>query len=56
MGKAKARPDLVRQVISKARTDGLLETYRAVMGRLDNLVPLGYSSAGQVIAVGEGCG
>ena len=53
VGKAKARPDLVRQVISKARTDGLLETYRAVMGRLDNLVPLGYSSAGQVIAVGK---
>ena len=52
LGKAKARPDLVKQVINKIKTDGLLETYRQVMARLDAPVPLGYSSAGVVIEVG----
>lgn len=54
IGKARERPDLVRQVISKIQTEGILETYKAVMARLDAPVPLGYSSAGIVIDVGEG--
>lgn len=53
IGKAMARPDLVRQVIAKIQTEGIVETYKAVMARLDNPVPLGYSSAGIVIDVGE---
>jgi len=53
-GKALARPDLVRQVIAKARAEGVLETYRQAMNRLDTPVPLGYSSAGVVIDVGPG--
>jgi len=52
LGKAKARPDLVKQVISKIKTDGLFETYRQVMARLDSPMPLGYSSAGVVVEVG----
>ena len=52
-GKALARPDLVRQVISKARTEGVIEAYRQAMNRLDTPVPLGYSSAGVVIDVAE---
>ncbi|HWR34484.1 MAG TPA: bi-domain-containing oxidoreductase [Clostridia bacterium] len=52
--KAKARPDLVRQVLDKARRDGLLTTLDAVRSRLDKPISLGYSSAGTVIAVGEG--
>jgi predicted dehydrogenase/threonine dehydrogenase-like Zn-dependent dehydrogenase len=52
LGKARARPDLVRTVINKARTDGLLNTYRAVSSRLDSKTPLGYSSAGRVLEVG----
>jgi predicted dehydrogenase/threonine dehydrogenase-like Zn-dependent dehydrogenase len=52
--KAVARPDLVKQVIRKIKTEGLTETYRQAMERLDTPVPLGYSSSGRVIAVGEG--
>lgn len=54
LGKAIARPDLLKQVIAKLKTEGFIETYRAVMARLDNPVPLGYSSSGVVIDVGEG--
>ena len=54
LGKAKARPDLVKQVINKVKTDGLMEAYKASMSRLDNPVPLGYSCAGKVIETGSG--
>ena len=54
LGKAMARPDLVRQVIAKAQAEGILEAWRQAMGRLDTPVPLGYSSAGVVIDVGPG--
>ncbi len=54
LGKALARPDLTRQVIDLAKNEGLLKAYRQAMSRLDNLVPLGYSSAGVVLEVGEG--
>jgi predicted dehydrogenase len=52
--KAKARPDLVRQVMDKARREGVLNALDAVSSRLDQPLSLGYSSAGTVIAVGEG--
>ena len=52
--KARARPDLVRQTIDKFRRDGLAETVRAVMTRLDEPTPLGYSAAGVVARVGAG--
>ena len=51
--KARARPDLVRQVVRKAQTDGLASTARAVRARLDDDVPLGYSAAGIALEVGE---
>src|SRR5664280_509495 len=51
--KARARPDLVRQVLRKARADGVLPTLRAVRTRLDDEMPLGYSAAGTVLEVGE---
>jgi predicted dehydrogenase/threonine dehydrogenase-like Zn-dependent dehydrogenase len=54
-GKAKERPDLVRKVVDKARRDGVLATFKAVMARLDEPLPLGYSAAGEVIEVGAGC-
>jgi predicted dehydrogenase/threonine dehydrogenase-like Zn-dependent dehydrogenase len=52
--KAKSRPDLVRDVISKVQRDGLLAAIHAVRSRLDQPQNPGYSSAGTVIAVGEG--
>jgi len=52
--KAKSRPDLVRDVISKVQRDGLFSAIQAVRSRLDQPQNPGYSSAGTVIAVGEG--
>lgn len=54
VGKAMARPDLVRQVVAKARAEGVLEAYHQAVNRLDTPVPLGYSSAGTVIDAGRG--
>jgi predicted dehydrogenase/threonine dehydrogenase-like Zn-dependent dehydrogenase len=52
--KAKARPDLVREVIGKIQRDGIFSAVHAVRSRLDQPQTPGYSSAGAVIAVGEG--
>lgn len=54
VGKAKERPDLVRQVIGKIRRDGFLSTFRAVQARLDTPLALGYSAAGTVRETGRG--
>ncbi|WP_217566575.1 bi-domain-containing oxidoreductase [Streptomyces sp. GbtcB7] len=56
VGKARQRPDQVRQVLNTARQLGVVETYRMVQDRLDRPMTLGYSCAGEVIAVGEGVG
>lgn len=56
IGKAAARPDLVRQVISKAEREGLLPTLEAAFNKLDQPMPLGYSSAGTIVEVGTGMG
>ena len=52
--KAQSRPDLVREVISKVQRDGIFSAIQAVRSRLDQPQSPGYSSAGTVIAVGEG--
>jgi len=52
VGKARSRPDLVRQVMGNVKTEGLVATYKKVQNRLDNYKELGYSSAGTVIASG----
>lgn len=54
VGKAQARPDLVNQLLDKARREGLLPTIEAAFNRLDQPMSLGYSSAGTVIALGAG--
>jgi predicted dehydrogenase/threonine dehydrogenase-like Zn-dependent dehydrogenase len=55
VGKARARPDLARQVIERVRHDGLRETYRTVQTRLTTPAPLGYSSAGVVLKTAPDC-
>ena len=50
--KARARPDLVRQVVRKAQAEGIPAATRAVRGRLATDVPPGYSAAGVVAEVG----
>src|SRR6478736_206684 len=52
--KAKSRPDLVRDVMTKVRRDGVLSAVSAVRSRLDQPLSLGYSSAGAIVEVGEG--
>ena len=54
VGKAKERPDLVRQVLGKLRRDGLMATLRTVKAKLDAPIALGYSCAGVVREVGRG--
>lgn len=51
LGKARARPELARQVVEKARQDGVKETYRTVIQRLEAPNLLGYSAAGRVLSV-----
>jgi predicted dehydrogenase len=53
LGKARARPDLVKRFVEKAKKEGLLKTYKEALGRLDNPTALGYSSAGVVVEVGS---
>lgn len=53
IGKARHRPDLVKKTLEKAKRDGLSATVGAVRGRLDELAPIGYSSAGIVLSVGS---
>jgi len=54
LGKARSRPDLVKQVVEKARREGVLTSAEAAFNRLDQPMPLGYSSAGTVVELGEG--
>lgn len=53
VGKARSRPDLVKQVLDKARREGLVPTVQAAFNRLDQPMALGYSSAGVIVALGR---
>ena len=53
VGKARSRPDLVRQVLDKAKREGLVPTVQAAFSRLDQPMSLGYSSAGVIVALGK---
>jgi predicted dehydrogenase/threonine dehydrogenase-like Zn-dependent dehydrogenase len=54
VGKARSRPDLVRQVFDTFKREGLRSTYEKVKSKLEQSKPLGYSASGVVIAVGGG--
>ena len=54
IAKAKSRQKEVKQVINMIKTNGLLSTYKLVMNKLEAYSPLGYSTSGEVIAIGEG--
>jgi predicted dehydrogenase/threonine dehydrogenase-like Zn-dependent dehydrogenase len=53
LGKAKERPQQVKQVIDVLKQQGPIQTYRAVKKKLDAYSPLGYSTAGVVMEVGK---
>jgi len=50
LGKARQRPDLVKQVLASIKKEGLKATFDKVTTKLDSLAALGYSSSGVVIA------
>ncbi|HEX6627537.1 MAG TPA: bi-domain-containing oxidoreductase [Gemmatimonadaceae bacterium] len=52
--KARQQPDKVRQVLNKIGTDGLVPTMEAVLNKLDQPLPLGYSNVGVAIETGAG--
>ncbi len=54
LGKARERPDQVRRVLEKVRSEGLMNTIRQVRRKLDEPMTMGYSSAGVVVACGRG--
>ncbi|MBR4103939.1 MAG: zinc-binding alcohol dehydrogenase, partial [Thermoguttaceae bacterium] len=54
LAKAKERPKEAKAVLEMFRRQGAVATYRAVMKKLDAYSPLGYSCAGEAIAIGEG--
>lgn len=54
IGKARERPDLVREVISRARAHGIAKTVQSVMAKMDQALQLGYSAAGVVQDIGPG--
>lgn len=54
LDKARQQPERVKEVINKMKTDGIKPTIDAVFRKLDTPLPLGYSQAGEVIAVGKG--
>jgi predicted dehydrogenase/threonine dehydrogenase-like Zn-dependent dehydrogenase len=54
LGKALARPDLVKQVLEFARSSGVRAAREKVRARLETLTALGYSCSGVVLEVGAG--
>jgi len=53
IGKAKSRKKEVKQVVDSIKKLGFSETYKVVMSKLEAPSPLGYSCAGEVIAVAD---
>jgi predicted dehydrogenase len=53
VARAKERPDLVRDVVGRARTEGVRKTRAGIQRKLAEEVAVGYSSAGQIERVGS---
>jgi predicted dehydrogenase/threonine dehydrogenase-like Zn-dependent dehydrogenase len=51
IGKAQARPDLVKQVLDKVKKEGLVNTAKNVLSKMEKPMPLGYSAAGIITEV-----
>src|SRR5687767_8814029 len=52
--KARQQPQEVRMVLDEIRTDGFVATARAVLNKLDQLLPLGDSNVGTGVEYVEG--
>ena len=56
IGKALQMPDQVKKVIRKMKTEGIFATLEKVQAKLDQPIPLGYSSSGVVVEAGRDSG
>ena len=54
VSRAIEQPALVKKVLDKARSEGVVATFDAVRSKLGSLTALGYSAAGTIAAIGEG--
>lgn len=54
LAKAKERPDYVQKFFMLLKTKGITAAWRVAQSKLESDIALGYSSAGEVIAVGDG--
>jgi predicted dehydrogenase len=52
LAKARERPDLARQVVERARREGIRATHQTVKRKLTEATAVGYSSAGEVVELG----
>ena len=53
VNEARQRPDLVKAVVDKVKSDGLINTFASVRSKMEASITLGYSAAGIVTAVAE---
>ena len=53
IGKARNRPDLFKAFLEKAKRDGLIVAYQQAHSRLEQYLPLGYSSAGIIEKIAD---
>jgi predicted dehydrogenase/threonine dehydrogenase-like Zn-dependent dehydrogenase len=54
VAKAREQPDLARQVLDRARSEGIRSTHQTVKRKLAEATPVGYSSAGEILELGAG--
>src|SRR3982751_5052175 len=52
IARARENPALVKQVIERAKSEGVINTVNAVLAKLGSLSPLGYSASGTVVDLG----
>jgi len=53
LDKARQKPDKIRQVLQKVRTDGVLQTVDAISSKLDQPLALGYCNVGTITKLGD---
>ena len=47
--KAKKRPDQIKKIFQKIKTDGIIDTFNAVNSKLNQPFPLGYCNVGTIV-------
>ncbi|MBD0373068.1 MAG: bi-domain-containing oxidoreductase [Pyrinomonadaceae bacterium] len=51
--RARENPELVKQVLERAKNEGVMNTFNAVRSKLGSYTALGYSASGIVVSVGD---